>query len=201
MSRRARAARLLIALFALFALRLLWVASRVVRVAARDEATAEGSADAIVVLGAAVGRDGSPSAVLAARLDHGIALHQREIAPLLVLTGGFGEGARVSESEAGRRYAIAKGVPEQDIAIEEISRTTMQNLAEAARIVKARGGARIALVSDPYHLYRAEQMALDLGLAVATTPTPYTRYRSAKTKIPFLLREIYFVHHYALTGR
>lgn len=194
-----RAVRLPLLLFAALSLRIIWVGGYILAAGARDSAS---EADAIIVLGASILRDGEPSPVFAARLDHGIALYRQQIAPLLVMTGGVGEGAQLSESEVGRRYAIARKVPASAIAIEEISRTTRQNLVEAARILQERrAGDRVVLVSDPYHLYRAGQMAEDLGLQPLLSPTPHTRYRSVKTKLPFLLRELYFVHHYALTGR
>ena len=52
---------------------------------------------AIVVLGAAqyVGR---PSPVLRARLDHAIALFHRHLAPLMIVTGGRGDGDTTSEA-------------------------------------------------------------------------------------------------------
>ncbi len=51
----------------------------------------DGSADAIVVLGAAQ-YDGQPSPVLRARLDHAAELYIEGRAPVIVLTGGA-EGA------------------------------------------------------------------------------------------------------------
>ena len=56
------------------------------------------------------------------------------------------------------------------------------------------------IVSDPLHLRRAAMMAKDLGISAVTSPTATSRYRSARTQLNFLLREIYFVHQYLLTG-
>ena len=47
---------------------------------------------------------------------------------------------------------------------------------------------------------RAALMAHDLGIPTAPSPTPTSRYRSLKSKLGFLLREIYFYHHYRVTG-
>jgi uncharacterized SAM-binding protein YcdF (DUF218 family) len=56
------------------------------------------------------------------------------------------------------------------------------------------------IVSDPLHMKRAMMMAEDLGIEAASSPTPTTRYRSLQTKLGFLIREIYFFHHYIITG-
>ena len=75
-----------------------------------DEAARVGTADAIVVLGAAQ-YDGRPSAVFKARLDHAIALWRDGRAPVLVTTGGRREGDRWTEAETARDYAVARGMP------------------------------------------------------------------------------------------
>ncbi|MBK1833919.1 hypothetical protein JIN78_07600 [Roseibacillus ishigakijimensis] len=66
--------------------------------------------------------------------------------------------------------------------------------------MNAAGLKSAIIVSDPLHLKRASLMAKDLGIRSVTSPTPTSRYRSLKTKLPFLQREIYFYHHYAITG-
>jgi uncharacterized SAM-binding protein YcdF (DUF218 family) len=180
----------------LVALRLLWLAGQIVRTGRMDEAA---PADAVVVLGAAVAHQG-PSAVFAARLDHAVALFQRGLAPRLLLTGGVGEGALLSEAEVGRRYVVDRGIPADAVLVETMSRTTRGNLVGAAGLLQEHGWTRIILVSDPYHLYRAAQMARDLGLEPLVSPTPTTRYRSWRTRLPFLLREVYFVHQYQIVG-
>jgi hypothetical protein len=43
-------------------------------------------------------------------------------------------------------------------------------------------------------------MANDVGIAVVSSPTPTSMYRWLVTQLPFLAREVYFIHHYALTG-
>jgi uncharacterized SAM-binding protein YcdF (DUF218 family) len=47
---------------------------------------------------------------------------------------------------------------------------------------------------------RAMMMADDLGIVAVSSPTPTSRYRTLKTKLGFLLRELYFIHHYFATG-
>lgn len=128
------------------------------------------SADAIVVLGAAQ-YDGRPSPVLRARLDHGIALWRRGLAPRLVVTGGRGEGDTTSEAAVGRRYALRQGVPDRVIVVEPQGRTTSESMRGVARLLDATA-RRVILVSDGYHLLRVRLVASRNGLDPYTSPVP-----------------------------
>ncbi len=150
-----------------------------------------GQFDCAIVLGAAVSND-RPTPVFQARLNHGIALHQQDVVEYLLFTGGIGAGDTQAESEVGATYAETQGVPAGDILIETTSKTTPQNLAEAQALMSASGLETAVIVSDPLHLHRSQLIANALGMEAVTSATPTTRYRSWQTKLPFLLREIYF---------
>src|SRR5689334_13501634 len=64
-------------------------------------------AQAIIVLGAAQ-FDGRPSNVLQARLDHAADLYNRNLAPLIVVTGGGQPGDRFTEAAASAKYLEGK---------------------------------------------------------------------------------------------
>ena len=166
------------------------------RYGARDGAA---KSACIVVLGAAV-QGTIPSPVYEERIRHGVHLYQTGYAPKIVFTGGFGDGQSHSEAAVGRSLAIQLGVPPADILMEENSRTTMQNLVEARTLIQHHGLDSVILVSDPLHMKRAMMMADDLGMVAASSPTPTSRFRSFRTKFGFLLREIYFLLHYVITG-
>lgn len=155
--------------------------------------------DCIIVLGAAV-EGKTPSPVFEERIRHGIALYNAGYAPKLLFTGGVGDQQAHSEGSIGRSYAIQQGVPAKDVLIEEKSRTTHQNLAEAWSVMHQHGMTSAIIVSDPLHMKRAMLMADGLGINATSSPTPTSRYRSLGTRLGFLLREIYFIHHYAATG-
>ncbi|MGH9119121.1 MAG: YdcF family protein [Acidimicrobiales bacterium] len=139
-----------------------WLASR------RDEARA---ADAIIVLGAAQ-YDGEPSPVLAARLDHAANLYRRGLAPLIVVTGGRQEGDRYTEAGAGAAYLERLRIPGTAIERETTSAHSWESLAAAARFLQDDGIERVLLVSDPYHSFRIDAIADDLGLEAFVSPTP-----------------------------
>ena len=134
-----------------------WSASAVtvLRSASRDAAQ---PAQAIVVLGAAQYR-GRPSPVLRARLDHAVGLYARGIAPRVVVTGGIAEGDTASEAAVSRIYALAAGVPDSAILLENEGRTTGQSLQRVARLLKARRIDTVVVVSDPFHVLRAARVA------------------------------------------
>jgi uncharacterized SAM-binding protein YcdF (DUF218 family) len=155
--------------------------------------------DCILVLGAAV-RGAEASPVFEERIRHGIHLYHAGYAPKMLFTGGTGEGQKHPESSVGRFIAMQQGVPEGDILTEDRSRTTKQNLEEARLVMRQHGLGSAIIVSDPLHMKRAMMMADGLGIAAVSSPTPTTRYRSFRTRLGFLLREIYFIHHYLVTG-
>ena len=180
-------------LWRLLLLALLWlaaVAAWIVWVGQRDQAA---TADAIIVLGAAA-YDARPSPVFEERIRHGLDLYQRGYAPVLIFTGGYGNGARFAESQVARRYALKHGVPESAILIESSSRTTRQNLEQARKLMQQRGLHRVIVVSDPLHMSRALRLSRQLGIDALGSPTPSTRFRTIHTQWRFLLQEVYFFH-------
>ncbi len=151
----------------------------------------QGSYDCAIVLGAAV-IDEQPSPVFKARLDHGIDLYHQSIVKQLIVTGGVGENDRLAEGEVGAAYAQSRGVPAADTLIEKTSKSTIQNQQEAKALMDSEGIHTALIISDPLHLRRSLTIATWLGIEADASATPFSRYRSWKTKLPFLLREIYF---------
>jgi uncharacterized SAM-binding protein YcdF (DUF218 family) len=130
-----------------------------------------GPVDAIVVLGAAQ-YDGDPSPQLAARLDHALALWDRGVAPWIMVTGGKRPGDRFTEAAASRAYLVERGVPSSVILDETEGTSTFESLDVAADLLLARGLERVVLVTDPYHAYRSELSAREVGLDADTASTP-----------------------------
>ncbi len=139
--------------------------------AGQESTPARASADVIVVLGAAQ-YDGRPSPQLAARLDHGLALWQDGIAPLIMVTGGNRPGDRFTEADAGFDYLVERGVPVEAIRREDVGRTTYGSLAAAATVLLGEQLDRVVLVTDPYHSLRTHLIADEVGLDGVLSPTP-----------------------------
>ena len=138
-----------------------WMASR------RNEARPSA---AIIVLGAAE-YDGRPSPVLAARLDHAIALYEAGVAPVIVVTGGRVPGDRFTEAGASAAYLHEHSIPDSAILRETTGRTSWESLEAAARFLQERDMLRVVLVSDPYHSARIKGIAHEVGLDAVTSPT------------------------------
>ena len=170
---------------------LVGVAAYITWVGQRDDAR---PADAIIVLGAAA-YDAKPSPVFEERIRHGIDLYRRGLAPKLIFTGGYGGvGARFSESQVARRYALRQGVPDKAILIESLSRNTHDNLRQASLLMQQHQLHDVIVVSDPLHMARALRISEELGIRAVGSPTPTSRFRTFATRWRFLLQEVYFFH-------
>lgn len=169
---------------------LLGVAGWIVWVGQRDQAA---QADAIIVLGAAAYHK-NPSPVFKERINHGLDLYRRGYAPVLLFTGGYGNGAPFAESQVARKYALQQGIPDSAIMIEAVSRNTRENLLQARKLMQERGLHRVIVVSDPLHMSRALRLSRELGIDAVGSPTPSTRFRTVHTQWRFLLQEVYFFH-------
>lgn len=126
--------------------------------------------DAIVVLGAAQ-YDGRPSPQLRARLDHAVTLWNLPVAPVVVVTGGKQTGDRFTEAEASRDYLVSRGLPVEVIVIESRGESTYQSLEAVRDEALVNQWQRVVLVSDPYHLKRAQLVAAELGMAAEVSAT------------------------------
>lgn len=139
-----------------------WQASR------RDDAR---SAEAIVVFGAAQ-YNGRPSPVLKARLDHAADLYERDIAPIIVVTGGRQPGDTTNEAGASADYLRQEyGITEEALLRETASENSWQQMASAANELRKQGKEQVILVTDPFHAARVQAMAEELGLDSHVSPT------------------------------
>jgi vancomycin permeability regulator SanA len=127
--------------------------------------------DAIVVLGAAQ-YDGRPSPVLQARLDTALDLYRRGVAPLIVTTGANQAGDRFTEADSGVTYLRERGVPAAALRAVPVGTNTWQELDATAQVLEPLGRSSVVLVSDPYHAYRVDHVADEVGLDAVVVSTP-----------------------------
>ena len=83
--------------------------------------------DAIIVLGAQVTPDGSPSVQLGWRLDAAYDAWKQTPVPVVVC-GARGKDEPVAEADAMEQYLVNKGIPASDILKDPDSYNTNQNL-------------------------------------------------------------------------
>lgn len=149
-----------------------------------DEAAAKNfNADCIVVLGASVFADGTPSGILQDRLDDAIALYKDKVAPKLIMSG---DNSTVSYNEvkAMKDYAVAHGVPPEDIFSDHAGFSTYESMYRARYVF---GAKRIIVATQTYHLYRALYAANGLGIDALGVPSDYHDYSK---QLQYDVREI-----------
>jgi len=159
----------------------------------------ETPASVAIVLGAG-SANGKLSAVFVERINHAVGLFEKGIVDRVIFTGGFGEGQKISDSQAARDFAVLKGLPVDVALIEEKSTITFENLAEAKAIMDAEGMDSALIVSDPLHMRRAMMYCDRLGIDAKPSPTPTTMYRSWRTKLKLLMYESFFYNARLLVG-
>jgi uncharacterized SAM-binding protein YcdF (DUF218 family) len=137
----------------------------------RDQSTLDEArpADVILILGAAE-YNGRPSPVLKARLDHGLELFKRGLAPLILTTGGAGGDPMFTEGGVGRAYLTRQGVPAESIIVEMEGETTMHSTSASVEIMKRMGLKSCIVVSDGYHIFRAKKMLESRGVQTFGSP-------------------------------
>jgi uncharacterized SAM-binding protein YcdF (DUF218 family) len=142
------------------------------------------------VMGAAE-YDGVPSPVYQARLDHALALEERDLAPLVITTGGSGGDRRYTEGGVGRDYLIQQGVAADKIIGETRGDTTFQSIRAVASILARLHIRTCVIVSDGFHLYRATVMFRSFGITAYGSPVPGSSIESDSTlRILYSLREL-----------
>jgi glycosyltransferase involved in cell wall biosynthesis/uncharacterized SAM-binding protein YcdF (DUF218 family) len=109
-------------------------------------------ADAIVVLGGGVEKDGRPTRSTLERTRYGVALYRQGLAPTIILSTGLAK--YFNEARLMSEIARAEGVPEQALILEEDSRNTHENLQSVQRILDAHRWETAIVVSSPYHMRR-----------------------------------------------
>ena len=127
-----------------------------------QEAGAVG-ADAIVVPGASVNADGSPSDILKARLDAAVELYFAGAADVIVMSGSA-DGDYYNEAQAMAAYAVEQGVASNDIVCDGEGYSTYESMERLASVY---GFDSVVVVTQAYHLYRAVYDAQSVGLSVA----------------------------------
>jgi len=124
------------------------------------EQAAAVDADCILVLGAGVNADGSPSMVLRDRLLRGIELYESGAAPKMLMSGDHGT-AEYDEVNAMKQFAIDGGVPSEKVFMDHAGFSTYESLYRAREIF---GAEQIVIVTQKYHLYRALYIARAMGV-------------------------------------
>ena len=119
--------------------------------------------DAIIVLGAQVKPDRTPSVQLSWRLDAAAEAYARHPVPVVVC-GAQGSDEPCPESVIMKQYLTEKGVPDNMVFEDPDSRNTNENLENAKELLSGFPDVhRVLIVTSDYHVPRSMAIAGDLG--------------------------------------
>ena len=125
--------------------------------------------DYVIVLGCRIRPDGTLYPLIRARVDRAIAFLRRQEAAtgkraVLIPSGGKGADEPEAEAEAMARYMREQGIPDEQILVEDRSRTTLENLRFSRSLIEKRGEAdKVAFSTSNYHVYRGGILAAESG--------------------------------------
>ncbi|MBQ9069147.1 MAG: YdcF family protein [Eggerthellaceae bacterium] len=137
--------------------------------------TTFGTYDAIVVLGAAVRPDGTPSPILEDRIRTGVELYQAGVAPKIIMSGdNTSDRETYNEVVNMKNFAVEQlGVPSADVFCDHAGLNTYDSMYRAYHVF---GVQRIVVVTQSYHLYRALFDAESFHMQVAGVPSDLRTY-------------------------
>ena len=142
------------------------------------EALDDADYDCILVLGAGVRDDGSPSHMLEDRLLTGVDLFETGCSNTILMSGDHGR-VEYDEVNTMKNFAIDKGVPEDRIFMDHAGFSTYDSLYRVKEIF---GAKKVVIVTQKYHLYRALAIADSLGLEAVGVPADLRSYYGQFTR-------------------
>jgi len=141
-----------------------------------NRSTATFDEDVVIVLGAGVVGERVTNP-LARRLDRAIYYFERNPNVYIIVCGGLGDMATITEAEAMARYLYERDIPPERVLLEELSTSTLENLIFAQEILNEHflEGFSAVIISNDFHMFRAVSMARSVGIDAnhlgSSTPT------------------------------
>ncbi|WP_344143462.1 SanA/YdcF family protein [Streptomonospora arabica] len=149
-----------------------------------------------IVLGAGLRDDGTPTTLLARRLDIAARLYRAKLVDA-VLVSGDNSVAAYNEPDAMRDYLAAAGVPRRKVAADYAGFSTWETCTRARRIF---GVEAASVVTQNFHLPRAVALCSRAGIdtrgvgdssySVRTTATVYGYVREVPAAFPALYQAL-----------
>lgn len=117
--------------------------------------------DYVIVLGAYLRKDG-PSTTLEYRLDKTFEYYLNNPNVKIVVSGGQGPNEHKPEAEGMAEYLVEKGIPSEQIYIEDQSTNTNENLNFSKKFIDVEN-ASVGVVTNNFHVFRATRIAKKAG--------------------------------------
>lgn len=130
-------------------------------------------ADCILVLGAGVKPDGSPSNMLRDRMLTAIDLYDGGVTDRLLVSGDHGR-EDYDEVNTMKDFAVSSGVPSECVFMDHAGFSTYESLYRAKEVFCA---DKVVIVTQEYHLHRALYIAEKLGIDAVGVSADRQEYR------------------------
>ena len=117
--------------------------------------------DYLIILGCAIRKDGTPTPLLAKRIDRAIEFYEKQKKEtgkdlLFITSGGKGSDEKISESASMKQYLIEHGIPEDLIVEENKSVDTYQNMQFSKEKIDAMDpNGKISFSTSDFHVFRS----------------------------------------------
>jgi vancomycin permeability regulator SanA len=127
--------------------------------------------DCILVLGCSVKTDGTPSLMLADRLNKAVELYQAGGQSILV-SGDHGT-QYYDESTNMKNYLVEQGIDSENIFVDHAGYSTYDSMYRAKEIY---GAKKVLIITQEYHMYRSLYIAEAMGMEAYGVVTDEVRY-------------------------
>lgn len=118
--------------------------------------------DYLVILGAKVEADGSPSRALQKRINAAAEYLLENPQTIAIASGGQGADEPMAEAICIWNGLVGKGIDSERIIMESGSTTTAENMAFSGNLM--REGSSVGIVTNNFHVYRAVLLAKHAGI-------------------------------------
>lgn len=130
------------------------------------------AADIAVVLGNEVYKNGEASERLQARLNAGLDVYNRHLAPLIMVSGGVGKSG-YDEATVMAAYLREHGVKAEDIIIDSQGSNTRATAINTLRVMQEKHLHSAIVVSQYFHLPRCLLAFHQEGITQVSAATPF----------------------------
>ena len=147
--------------------------------------------DYLMVLGAGL-RGTKISTSLLYRLETALDFHELYPDVKIIVSGGQGEGEKISEASAMRNFLVDNGVDSSQIIMEDKSTDTYENFLYTKKILDEESEVKdptVTVISNNFHMFRAKFLAKEVGINTLGYPAPSHKVSA----VVFYVREFFGV--------
>lgn len=127
--------------------------------------------DVLIVLGARVKPDRTPSEALLRRMTLALTQYGKRPAPV-ICCGAKGKDEPCCEGDFMCEWLAGRGIPGDALLPENASYDTLQNIANAKEIMQRHGLCQALVITSDYHLRRALAICRRMGVAAQGVGSP-----------------------------